>query len=288
MDFSAMNQDAGMLWPGGLNLALTFSYDDGIEQDVRLIELMDRYGIRSTFNLNSGLMGQQGNLGFMGNVAHNKLPPDQIAEVYKNHEVACHGHMHEALPALSSTQALREILCCRDKLEHLVHHPVVGHAYAIGPYDDKSEVYLEQCGITYARTTEETEDFLLPKNFYYWHPTCHHGNARLFELVHRFFQEESMPFLKRKLLYIWGHSYEFDAENNWDRIERLFQMTAHREDVWYCTNGEVVQYVTAFRRLVRSADGAYLYNPSCQSVWITTPSSGIVQIPAGKTVVLGK
>ncbi len=46
----------------GLNKAVTFSYDDGVTQDIRLIEMFNRYGLKSTFNINSELLGRQGQL----------------------------------------------------------------------------------------------------------------------------------------------------------------------------------------------------------------------------------
>ena len=49
-----------MLFPGGKQKAFTMSYDDGVTQDEQLITLMERYGIRGTFNLNPGLMGDNG------------------------------------------------------------------------------------------------------------------------------------------------------------------------------------------------------------------------------------
>lgn len=39
------------MWNGKMK-AVTLSYDDGVAQDIRLIELLDRYGLRATFNLN--------------------------------------------------------------------------------------------------------------------------------------------------------------------------------------------------------------------------------------------
>ena len=33
--------------------ALTFSYDDGVEQDRRLVELFNKNNLKCTFNLNS-------------------------------------------------------------------------------------------------------------------------------------------------------------------------------------------------------------------------------------------
>ena len=40
----------------GKNKAITFSYDDGVTQDRRLIEILNRYGLKATFNINSGLL----------------------------------------------------------------------------------------------------------------------------------------------------------------------------------------------------------------------------------------
>ena len=49
-----------MRFPGGLAKALTFSYDDGVEQDIRLVEILDKYGMKGTFNLNSGCYAKPG------------------------------------------------------------------------------------------------------------------------------------------------------------------------------------------------------------------------------------
>ena len=42
--------------------SLTFSYDDGVTQDVRLIEIFNKYGLKATFNLNSELLGNRDSL----------------------------------------------------------------------------------------------------------------------------------------------------------------------------------------------------------------------------------
>ena len=47
-------------FPGGLRKAVTFSFDDGVRQDLRLMDLFRTHGIKATFNLNSGLFGQEG------------------------------------------------------------------------------------------------------------------------------------------------------------------------------------------------------------------------------------
>ena len=39
-----------MRYPGGKAKAVTFSYDDGVQQDKRLAEIFDKYGMKATFN----------------------------------------------------------------------------------------------------------------------------------------------------------------------------------------------------------------------------------------------
>ena len=46
---------------------VTFSFDDGVTQDKRLIELLNKYGLKATFNLNSSLFGLKGGWEFNGN-----------------------------------------------------------------------------------------------------------------------------------------------------------------------------------------------------------------------------
>ena len=40
-----------------------------------------------------------------------------------------------------------------------------------------------------------------------------------------------------------------------------------QEDVWYATNGEIYDYITAYNSLVMSADCTRVYNPTLQKIW---------------------
>ena len=72
-------------FPGGKHKALTMSYDDGRTQDRRLIEIFNKYGIRGTFHLNSGLMDE------------NHIQPEEVPTLYKGHEVSCHTVTHPTI-----------------------------------------------------------------------------------------------------------------------------------------------------------------------------------------------
>ncbi len=43
------------LFPRGKIRALTFSYDDGATQDKRLVDILNHFNLKGTFNLNAGL-----------------------------------------------------------------------------------------------------------------------------------------------------------------------------------------------------------------------------------------
>ena len=95
------------LWKDGKKCCLTFSYDDGRAQDYRLVEIFNKYGMKGTFNLNSGFMQDNG--------VH--VMKKDVASLYENHEVAVHSHTHPTLPELPSTIILEEIIKDKQLLE---------------------------------------------------------------------------------------------------------------------------------------------------------------------------
>ena len=269
-----------MLFPGGKRKALTLSYDDGVLQDRRLVEMMDRYGVRGTFNLNSGLLNRRERMVIDGiDVDVSTVGPEEVRTLYRNHEVATHGVKHTALTGCGAA-ALREILEDRAALEALVPYPVRGHAYPFGCFDDEVLSMLSAAGICYARTTTSTHGFDLPKNFLTWDATCHHAEPELMTLAERFCGEEPL-FGQPRLFYLWGHAYEFDMHENWDVMERfLAYVSQYRNGIWMATNGEIFHYVSAWRRLAFTADGRRVYNPTDTELWLEWLGT-VFTIPAG-------
>lgn len=265
-----------LLWPEGKQKAFTLSYDDGITQDIRFIKLLNQYGIKCTFNLNSGLLGQSGMINIGKRPAtHNKVRPAEVKNLYAGHEVASHGLYHTSICNADSARCINEILTCRKELETLVEHPLTGFAYAFGAYDDTVLAALKSCGITYARTIKATHAFDVPENFLIWNPTCHHDDEKLSALTEKFLCGNA-PFPMLKLFYVWGHCYEFDQNDNWEHIESFLQKMSGHKDIWYATNGEIERYVSAYRSLLFSVDNSYVYNPTCITVWVGSIGSGSV------------
>lgn len=260
-----------MLWPQGKRKAFTLSYDDGITQDKRLIDLLNKYGVKGTFNLNPGLFGEEGVVAAgKKEVFHIKIAKEDILSTYKGHELAAHGQYHQCMVGMDLARCVEEILESRKGIENILEKPITGFAYAFGAYDAVVLKAIEASKISYARTIEATHKFEIPENFLTWHPTCHHDDEKIYELADSFLNDGFYFSLvtPAKLFYVWGHSYEFDQCNNWDHMEGFISKVAGHDGVWYATNCEIREYVEAYKRLIYSVDGKTVYNPSSRPVYI--------------------
>ncbi len=268
-------------FPSGLHKAVTLSYDDGVEQDIRLMEILDQHGIKCTFNLNSGCWAPEGTVYAPGTI-HRRMSKSQVEKVYANpnHEVAAHCLTHASLTELSPAEVAWEVLEDRRNLENMFGGLVRGLAYPFGTHSDRVVDALRATGVAYARTVVSTNDCSIPGDWLRLHPTCHHNAPNLMQLCDRFLQD-SAPFGSR-LFYLWGHSYEFEADNNWHVIEEFCDKMGGHEDIWYATNIQIVDYVNACRRVIASADGKTLYNPTSTDVWADVNGKAVF-LPAGQT-----
>lgn len=252
------------LFPGGNKKAFTLSYDDGITQDRKLLEIFNRYNLKATFNLNSGIQGEEGSF-TINDIYIRRLDKEEIASLYKGHEIAIHGLTHLSLPDIPKELIVREVLEDKKNHEELLGHPVRGLAYPYGTYNEEVFRVLNSLGVAYGRTVNNHRSFSLPTNWLEWNPTAHHNDPDLMKLA-KAFLESNPPGLQ--LFYLWGHSYEFDLDNNWNAIEEFCEYISNKKDIWYATNIEIRDYIEALDRLQFSAELSYVYNPSAISIWL--------------------
>lgn len=255
-----------MRFPNGKAKALTLSYDDGVIQDKRLINILKPYGIKATFNINSGMFANE------DAIDTGRMSLNQAKELYRNtyHEIAVHSVTHPFLEKLPLPIAVDEVLQDRKNLEENFGGVIRGMAYPFGTYSDSLIEALKNIGIAYSRTVISTCDFRIPTDWLRLTATCHHKDSAQPELTEKFIKSnpDSERFNRQPLLfYLWGHSYEFDNDNNWNVIEEFAQKIGNREDIWYATNIEIYDYVEAYNNLKFSVDGKTVYNPSGKTVW---------------------
>ncbi len=253
-------------FPQGKTKCVTMSYDDGTIHDRRLVEIFNKYGIKGTFHLNSGFLGHEG-----------KITADEIKTLFAGHEVSLHMLTHPFPTQLPNETMVYQIMEDRRNLEAAAGYIVKGMSYPYGDVSDEVVQKLKALGVVYSRTTRVTHSFGMPDDFMHWNGTCHHHDAL----------EDAKKFINltygMRLLYIWGHSYEFDRENNWEDIEEVCKLLGGRDDIWYAANIEIYNYMTALKRLEVSADMRMVHNPSAIPVWVNWDDE-TVKIDAGQTV----
>ncbi len=255
-----------MRFPGGKERAVTLSYDDAHPCDVEFSDIISSYGLKCTFNISSHGDGKYG------------CPVETIKEyaLDRGHEIAVHGYEHKALGFTRPCEGIVDVLDSRRKLESDFDMIVRGMAYADSGVNrftntssyEKVKNYLEYSGIKYARVTkcDDTDLFMLPEDFYFWKPTCHHADPLLFEKFEKFM---AIDFVKGycascypRVFYIWGHSYEFKTEEQKALLRKICETISGHDNIWYATNGEIYDYVKAYESLEFSVDMKTVYNPT--------------------------
>ena len=260
------------VFPGGKKRCVTFSYDDGCENDARLIALLNKYGMKGTFHLNS--------LNYQG---YSDEQLKELGKIYEGHEISCHTYSHCYPSLMPSQSVIREIMEDRFVLEKIAGYPMTGLSYPAGSCSDAVAQMVKDCGLRYGRTTKSTRDFLMPRNFLLWNPTCHHKEAP--ELIEKYMARID-SFVTWPLFYIWGHSVEFDTEQKWQEFESVLKRLASTDRIWYATNGELVRYTLAQQMLEITADESVIYNPTAITVWLEKDKKDIIEVPAGQTITL--
>ena len=238
----------------------TVSFDDGTEQDIRVIALMEKYGIRGSFNLSSGLFGmkehvsrtisetlpdgrrRQVNVEF----DHNIMPLEQACEIYSQGfiEIAGHGahHMHQA--GLGRARLIEEIAGDATMLSDAFGREIRGHIFPYGEFDEECIRVMEEAGLVYGRlATCGTID----KNFCFSaergiiEPTCRITDRCALPLLKRFI---STPCGEQDMMFIlWGHSYELDYGTEtgcYAYLEELFRTVFGATGIKFVTNGELI------------------------------------------------
>ncbi len=221
--------------------AITFSYDDGVVQDIRLIELLNKYGLKCTFNLNSELLSKKGMLIRDGErIAHCKVHTEDVKYIYEGHEVAVHTLTHPNLIDCDDKEIIHQVETDRLNLSELVGYEVVGMAYPCGGVDERvAGIIKKTTGVKYSRTITTNNCFDLQENLYRFNPTAYHLDFENMMQLGREFVE--LKPKEPKVFYIWGHSYEMDfCADYWVKLEEFFKLISNKEDIFYATNKEVL------------------------------------------------
>ncbi len=249
------------LYPYGKKKAFNVTYDDGVEQDVRFVELLNKYNLKGTFNLNSALMEQEFEWTHESGLVVKRLNQKEVASLYKGHEVASHTATHPYMDNLTKEEILRELSWDKRRLEEIFSEEVSGFAVPFDYYSKLIEECVKECGFEYARISEESLCFSPQRDYYNWKATVFHLDDSLEELAERFVRSDS----EMALFQIVGHSYDLDTEDKWECIENILRKIGNNSDVLSMTTIELVRYLRAMDKVEITEE--YIENNSEESLW---------------------
>lgn len=269
-------EDVRIFYPGYVEKAVTFSYDDLVSYDKKLISIFNENGIKGTFNLMTNRFADYDN--------------SVLLNTYAGHEIASHTYSHPRIYINKTTddeyltyeEAIADIQKAQDDIKNLTGYAPIGFAWPYARASSRSDyqemlAYMHDAGIRYTRSVTDSHSFELPDDWMEWDPTCHHDEAS--EYTQEFINLKNDGNLK--LLYIWGHSYEFVTSNvmNWDGITAVCKILGSDNTIWKATNEDIYNYIEATKLVVTDYENGTITNNSSLDIYLAVNSVNIT-IPA--------
>ncbi len=245
-----------------------WSFDDGVEQDKKITEILKQYNMGATFHLNSGLFGDKTYEGRIGNfgmkevpadafgkkrrilqyVPHFRIPEDEAAQVYEGFEVSSHTRTHANLTRCSAEQLRSEIDGDVSALSALFGTQIRGLAYPYGMSNKATYQAVKESGLAYARILKNDKSFRFPDDPLRLPMTCWHISKSAFKMIDDFTGAEA----DRDMFFLmFAHGYEFDfgtKESNWSKFEKICEKVSSYSNIVCCSIADALH--------AHNADGA--------------------------------
>ena len=267
------------MYPGGKDRAFNITYDDGVTQDLRFVELLNRYGLKGTFNLNSELMVNGFSWFHPNGMEVRRLDPDTAVWLYRGHEIASHTKTHPYMHDVHGEELRHQLLDDKLALETMMGVEVKGFAVPFDHYSREIAECARECGFEYARMSEFSYSYAPCRDWYFWKTGFYHVEPGLEDYVDGFFESNE----ELAVCQIVGHSYDLDAENLWNALEKIMERVSLDPRVWSCTNLELVRYLKAMEQ-VQITD-TYVHNPTDVPLWFRIRQD-VILLDTGETAVL--
>lgn len=204
---------------------VVLSFDDGTIYDRPFIELLNKYNLSATLNLNSGLDDFVWYYEDRDRI--ERLTLKDCVDLYKNHEVSSHTLTHPNLTELSEEEIIKEVNEDVKNLSQIFGYPIVSFAFPFSFYnEDIINIIKEKTPIKYLRYPNRSDSYL-PIDQYHIHINCCYDDPEIYQKLENF----SKNNLEDSLFVIAGHSYEFEVKKDWDKIEALLKYLSSNQNI---------------------------------------------------------
>jgi peptidoglycan/xylan/chitin deacetylase (PgdA/CDA1 family) len=190
-----------------------------------------------------------------------RLSKENVLSLYNGHEVASHTLTHPFMQEKTENEIMKELETDKKNLEKLFGRQIKGFAVPFDYYSDLIESCVKKCGFEYARISELSFSFTPQKNYHRWKSTIFHLDASLEKLTEDFIQTDE----ELALFQIAGHTYDFDTENMWDKIETILKKISLQKDILPMTTIEIIDYLKAMEQV--EITESHIINNSEKTLW---------------------
>lgn len=204
-------------------------WDDGVNDDIRLIEILRKHGAKASFNLNPAThqTERQGSFSERWGKTIQRLSRGELRSVYEGFTIANHSMTHPQPTQIPLAQWRGEVVDARKILQDWFQQPVLGFVYPFGGHDDATAEVVRAAGHAYARTTKNATPCFPPADAMKLAADCH------FHTEDFWTRYEQAKASKCGVFYFWGHSYELCTEAQWTAFDaKIARITADPDAEW--------------------------------------------------------
>lgn len=233
---------------------ITTSWDDGYPSDFRLAELLDKYQLKGTFYIPQN------------NPEHEVMLEKDIQQLAARFEIGGHTMDHVAVHETNLKGWQQQVTGCYHWLSDLLGHHPVSFCFPKGQYTAATAGCVFDAGFQLARTTElfqttipkPQHPFIVPTSIQIFEHSkityCKHllKRGRIHSLIKwltmsapKELETLAETYVQRILsqggyLHLWGHSWEIDEYQLWNKLERVFKRIAQISEISYIENKEIL------------------------------------------------
>ena len=208
-----------------------FSIDDGTIYDKKVIEIFNRYHIKATFNLNSGLGDF---VWYLNEMPIRRLKLFENKELYNGHEVASHSLSHPHLTSCPGEIVVKEVGEDIANLESIFNEEINTFAFPFDDFDERCiDIIKHLHNIRFIRLSEIDTSYRLPSDNYHIKIT----SLDVMDALNRI--DEFINDKEAKLFTFVSHAYDFEVNNTYKELEKLCQIVTSSKNIKVITMKEL-------------------------------------------------
>lgn len=199
------------------------SIDDGTVFDKKVVPILNKYGIKGTFNLNSGL---EDFVWYNEGRPVRRLHLEEYRSLYNGHEVASHTLTHPHLTMCHNDHIGYEVGVDMENLGRIFKRPIHSFAFPFEDFDDRCIERIKAIGgISAIRVSEIDSSFAFPVDPFHIKITSLNVKEAL-SLFPEFEKDGNA-----ELFVFVSHAYDFEFDGTYDELEKLCEMVAKAKGV---------------------------------------------------------